>query len=109
MTSPPYMVSDGDWNPLYSGDPEYNGYAAYLKRLEYIFGQVSTIMKKDALVIVQADNIQQKSYTPLVRDFHHHISKSLLPQAEIIVRWTGEKPEYHKDYHHTHCLVFKKA
>jgi DNA modification methylase len=108
MTSPPYMVSDGEWNPLYGGDPEYNGYDAYLKRLEFIFAQIATIMKKDALIIVQADNIQGKSYTPLVRDFHHLISKNLKPQAEIIVRWTGEKPEYHKDYEHTHCLVFKK-
>jgi DNA modification methylase len=108
MTSPPYMIRDDEWNPLYGGDPEYNGYDVYLKRLEFIFAQVATIMKKDALIVVQADNIQGKIYTPLVRDFHHLISKSFKPQAEIIVRWTGEKPECHKDYEHTHCLVFKK-
>lgn len=108
ITSPPYMVSDGEWNPLYAGDPEYNGYECYLKRLEYIFEQVSLVMKKNALVIVQSDNIEQESYTPLVHDFQQTISKSLQLQAEIIVNWTGSKPDYHKDYAHTHCLVFKK-
>jgi len=109
ITSPPYMVRDDDWNPLYSGDPQYDGYECYLQRLEYIFAQLAKVMKKGALVIVQSDNIDEGIHTPLVRDFNHHISKSLAPQAEIIVRWTGEKPEYHKDYEHTHCLVFQNA
>ena len=109
ITSPPYMVANGDWNPLYSGDPAYDGYACYLQRLEYIFTQIALVMKKGALVIVQSDNIHDEVYTPLVRDFHNLISKTLTPQAEIIIRWTGEKPEYHQDYEHTHCLVFMKA
>lgn len=109
ITSPPYMPREDDWNPLYSGDPAYNGYDAYLERMEYIFAQVANVMKRGAHVIVHADNIHGAVYTPLVHDLHGVISKSLEPQAEIIVRWVGEMPQQHKDYTHTHCLVFKKA
>ena len=62
-------------------------------------------MKRHALVVVQADNLQGRRYTPLVRDISTAVSHALRPEAEIIVRWTQAKP----DYPHTHCLVFKKT
>ena len=108
ITSPPYMPCDTKWNPLYRGDPKYAGYDLYLERLGFIFEQIATLMKRGALVVVQADNVLGKRYTPLVRDFSAKISKHLRPEAEIIVRWSGEMPAPHKDYTHTHCLVFKK-
>ncbi len=85
ITSPPYMPCDEEWNPLYSGDPEYAGYDTYLERIGFIFEQISNTMKKNSLIIVQSDNLQGKTYTPLVRDIHYQISKSLKPQAEIMI------------------------
>ena len=107
VTSPPYMRTYEQWNPLYGGHPGYKGYDAYLQRLGYIFGQVKQRMKKKALIVVQADNLQKprKSYTPLVRDFSTVISEHFKPEAEVIVRWTNPQD----DYSHTHCLVFKNA
>ncbi len=104
ITSPPYMPCHHKWNPLFGGDPKQAGYDAYLKRLGFIFKQVAGVMKRQALVVVQADNLQGRRYTPLVRDFSNAISTALRPEAEIIVRWTNGQP----DYPHTHCLVFKK-
>ena len=64
-------------------------------------------MKKNALLVVQADNLYatNRAYTPLVRDMSIAVSKSFKPEAEIIVRWSPAK----QGYTHTHCLVFKKT
>lgn len=104
ITSPPYMPCHHRWNPLFGGDPKYAGYDVYLKRMGFIFEKIAGLMKKNTLVVVQADNLKGRRYTPLVRDISHTISKVLRPEAEIILRWINEKP----DYPYTHCLVFRK-
>ena len=104
ITSPPYMPCHHKWNPLYGGNPKYAGYDAYLKRMGFIFEKVAALMKRNALIVAQVDNLTGRRYTPLVRDISNNISKSLRPEAEMIVRWKNPKP----DYPHTHCLVFKK-
>lgn len=104
ITSPPYMMMDDAWNPLCpNGDKRYGGYAGYLKRLHYIFSLMPQIMKKNALVVVQCDNIQGKVYTPLVSGFSAAISESLTPVGETIVKWK-KAPE---GYPLTHCLLFR--
>lgn len=108
ITSPPYMPISDKWNPLYGGDPDHAGYETYLNRLGFIFDRIAEVMKKNAHIIVQADNLQGKPYTPLVRDFSTKISRSLKPQGEVIIRWSGEMPATLKEYTHTHCLIFKK-
>ena len=108
ITSPPYMQREDAENPLCYDNPVYDGYDMYLERLGAIFTHIADVMKEGALVVVQADNLQGAKYTPLVHDFFTQISKSLQPQAEIIVRWTDNKPTYLQNHEHTHCLVFKK-
>ena len=103
FTSPPYMPAHHQWNPLYAGDPKYAGYASYLKRMGVIFGNVAKIMKRNAYVVVQADNLPGKIYTPLVRDLSAVISKHLRLEGEMTVAWKNPKP----DYLHTHALIFK--
>lgn len=105
ITSPPYMPCHHKWNPLYGGDPKYAGYDTYLKRMGFIFGQIAKIMKRNAYIVVQADNLPGRRYTPLVHDLHTQLAKHFTPQGETIVRWTDPKP----DYPHTHCLIFKKT
>lgn len=106
MTSPPFMPRGDKWNPLFAGDPKHAGYDAYLKQMTRIFKNLPSVMKKNAVVVVQVDNVQKgKVFTPLVRDLSLAISKTLRPEGEIIVTWTGGKP----GYRHTHCLLFKNA
>lgn len=106
ITSPPFMLAHHKWNPLYGGDPDFSGYAAYLSRMEEVFALVAAQMKRGALAVVHADNLQQdnKPFTPLVRDFSVLIAKYLKFEADVIVKWQNA-PDY---YSHTHCLIFKK-
>lgn len=106
MTSPPYMPCHHKWNPLFAGNPAKAGYDKYLKQMGLIFAQVSKLMKRNAYIVVQADNLPgPPRYTPLVHDLAAVISKSFRPENEIIVAFEGGK----KEYRHTHCLVFKKT
>ncbi|MGZ9108917.1 MAG: DNA methyltransferase [Micavibrio sp.] len=105
ITCPPYMRKDDKWNPLYAGNPERAGYKAYLTRMKFIFRQLSTVMKRNAVIVVQVDNLPGKVFTPLVADLGTAISTSLRQENEIIVAWDGGR----KEYRHTHCLVFKNT
>jgi hypothetical protein len=102
ITCPPYMRKGDQWNPLYAGNPAKAGYKTYLRRMGFIFRQLSTVMKSNATIIVQVDNLPGKVFTPLVADLGAALSKSLRLENEIIVAWEGGR----KDYRHTHCLIF---
>ncbi len=104
ITSPPYMPCYHKWNPLYGGDPKYSGYEMYLKRMEFIFKELFYLMRQNSYIVVQADNLYGKKYTPLVRDIGIIVSNSFVPKGEIIIKWKDAKPEYP----YTHCLLFKK-
>jgi len=105
MTSPPYMAKNHKWNPLFSGNPAHARYDKYLKRIGHIYGRLKTIMKRKATIIVQADNLPGRIYTPLARDLSIAVEKHFRLDAEIIVVWDGGKP----DSRHTHCFVFKNV
>jgi hypothetical protein len=103
VTSPPFMPITDKWNPLYGGNPAHAGYDNYLKRLDEIFEVIAAQMKRGAHVIVHADNIRTRRFTPLVRDFSTHIAKHLRPENEITIRWEGTAHQTH-----TNALIFKK-
>ena len=105
MTSPPYMARDHKWNPLRPGDPARAGYVAYLQGIRRIFTAVARIMKRGSSIVVQADNLRGRVFTPLVRDLGTAIGEVLRADAEIVVAWDGGP----KDVRHTHCLVFRAA
>lgn len=105
FTSPPYMPRHHRYNPLFDGNPKHAGYDKYLKRMGFIFGKVGTVMKKNAPLIIQVDNLQHgKIFTPLIRDIANTIDKHFIQTGETIVQWENPKP----DYPHTQFLVFKK-
>lgn len=105
LTSPPYMPRHHKYNPLYGGNPKYNGYNKYLKRMAYIFSKLAIVLKKSAPLIVQVDNLQHgKIFTPLIHDMVHCISNDFIQTDEIIVKWDNPK----KDYPFTTLLIFKK-
>jgi hypothetical protein len=105
MTSPPYMPNHHKWNPLYAGDPRHAGYDVYLRRMTHIFRQLSKLVKRNGLVLVQADNLPGRPWTPLVRDLGNAVSKALRPEGETIVAW----PNRHGSERHTHCLIFRNV
>jgi hypothetical protein len=104
LTSPPFMPRTHRWNPLAGGNPADAGYAVYLRQMTAVFRQVAGIMKRNAPVVVQIDNVPGRVFTPLVRDVGGAIARALRPDGEIIVAWTNARP----DYPHTHCLLFRK-
>jgi hypothetical protein len=71
--------------------------------MRHIYRQLAAVMKRGSTIVVQADNLPGRSFTPLVRDLSTAISEVFRLEAEIIVAWDGGR----KDYRHTHCLVFK--
>ncbi|KZM49195.1 DNA methyltransferase [Labrenzia sp. OB1] len=104
ITSPPYMPHWHEWNPLYNGDPRYDGYDIYLERLQSIYAGVCRVLRKDACVIVQADNLTHERFSTLVWDLGKALSEVMTLEGEIIVNWS-ENAE--NEYQFTQCLVFK--
>lgn len=105
MTSPPFMPRHHKWNPLCGGNPAEAGYDSYLARMRHICRQLARIMKRNSTIVVQADNLPGRTYTPLVRDLSTAIGDVFRLDGEIVVAWEGGR----KDYRHTHCLVFKAS
>ena len=103
MTSPPFMPKHHRWNPLYGGDPAYAGYDVYLKRMGVIFGRLRQQLKRNAILVLHADNLPGRIYTPLVRDLGLQAEKHFRLLGETVVAWDQPKPEYP----HTQCLIFK--
>lgn len=104
ITSPPYMPDWDDWNPLYGGNPKYKGYDTYLTRMQEIFSQIKNLMKEDAYLIVQADNLTHKGFSPLVWDLGKTISQVITLEGELIIHW-NENSENTNPF--TQCLVFQ--
>ena len=103
MTSPPYMLRHHTWNPLREGNRAHAGYGAYLRDMECIFREVVRIMKRGSFIVVHADNIPGRTFTPLVRDLSLAIGLVLRLEMEAVVAWKGAPA----DCRHTHCLVFR--
>lgn len=107
VTSPPFMAKNHIWNPLYAGDRAYSGYDRYLLRMGEIFSALKGIMKKNAVIVVHADNIHGRIYTPLVRDFSILIGEHFRPAGETVIQWQGAATP--AGYTHSHALIFKNA
>ena len=105
VTSPPFMPMDHDWNPLYSGNPAHAGYAKYLSRMRFIFGEVAKVMKHRALLVVHLDNLRRRRFTPLLWDVGQAIGQSFRLENDIVIQWENPPP----DYPYTHCLMFRKV
>ena len=104
-TCPPFMEARDKWNPLYGGDPKYDGYDKYLKRMKFIFSKMPALMKKTTPLIIQLNNINgKKGFTPLIHDMAYALQKDFIQTGETIVKWKNPI----KDYPFTTLLAFKK-
>jgi hypothetical protein len=107
ITSPPYMPNCDKWNPLYNGDPAFDGYDRYLQRMKEIYAAICRLMKKDSYLVVQADNLSYKeTLSPLVWDLGKALSEIMNLEGEIIFHWS-ENTENKSQF--TQCLVFKNS
>ena len=105
VTSPPFMPMDDDWNPLYSGDPNYAEYSQYLGKLESILIKTKEIMKPGAPLFIHTDDIETSVITPLINDMHNITSKHFDFVEMIKIEFSGE--ETPDDYQSTHLLHFR--
>ncbi|ANL70543.1 hypothetical protein AMC83_CH00508 [Rhizobium phaseoli] len=94
------------WNPLYNGDPAYDGYDVYLKRMQEIYGRICKRMKTNAYLVVQADNLTNEQFSPLVWDLGRALSEVMTLEGEIMVNWS-DAVESNNPF--TQCLVFRNT
>lgn len=106
IASPPYMPRRHKWNPLYNGNPKYAGYDNYIKRMQKIYAGVQKIMKRNAYVVVQADNLAGEYFSPLVWDLGAALSKIMRLEGEMLIQWS-ENRENENAF--TQCLIFKNS
>jgi DNA modification methylase len=103
ITSPPYMNRHNHpQNPL-DGYRSLDGdYETYLRELAYIYQQMKTILKPDAIAVINAANIRSEPVTFLGWDICRVIADVMEFEREIPICWDYSHPAIIQDY----CLVF---
>ena len=91
----PILPLTGSMDRAMSGRPAY--------MWEPDKGAYVGIMKRGGYVVVQVDNMRERSFTPLVRDLSTIIAEIFRLENELVVAWEGGP----KGFRHTHCLVFR--
>lgn len=106
MTSPPYMRSFDDENPL-SNYHKRGSYKQYLRDIANIYRQIKKLMKKDAVVVVEISNTfgRGRPMTTLAWDVAKELSEIFFLEREII-HCTTER-EASEGSNHSYLLVFR--
>jgi DNA modification methylase len=103
MTSPPYTSVNDALDPLTDYTVEGKGYAAYLRELRAIYGQLRMFMKPSGIVVIEAANIKRNGrVTSLAWDIAEEISHVFHFEGEVVICWD----HYGYGYDHSYCLVF---
>jgi tRNA G10 N-methylase Trm11 len=103
MTSPPYMAKDDLPDPFQDYRVKGQGYAAYLRDLRRIYGQLRQRMKPAGTVVLEVANLKLDGrVTTLAWDVAQEIGRVLRFEGEVVVGW--DTTQY--GYEHSYCLVF---
>jgi DNA modification methylase len=103
MTSPPYTSMDDQDDPFTDYRSKSRGYAAYLRDLRGIYGQLRQKMKPAGIVVLEVANIKRNGrVTTLAWDVAQEISQVLRFEGEVVVCWD----RYVYGYDHSYCLVY---
>jgi DNA modification methylase len=103
MTSPPYTSVDDQDDPFTDYRSRSRGYAAYLRELRSIYGQLRQKMKPAGTVVLEVANIKRNGrVTTLAWDVAQEISQVLHFEGELVVCW--DHSGY--GYDHSYCLVY---
>lgn len=105
ITSPPYMGHGDEEDPLTAYAKPGAGYQAYLQDIRQIYGQIKTLMKPSAKVVIEVVNLKrQEGVTRLAWDMAEAVSQVLKFEGEVVVCWD----EYGYGYDHSYCLIFSR-
>jgi len=104
ITSPPFRTrANHPQNPLDGYRTQGNSYGQYIDDLTAIYAQVRSLMKPEALVVIEAANLRVgEQVTPLAWDIARAVSRVLTFQGETVVAWD----QYGFGYDHSYCLTF---
>ena len=106
MTSPPYMNREDPEDPFANYTVHGGGYAAYLRDISAIYGQLVRLMKPGAHVVLEVANLKSAAgVTMLAWDVAQALAPVLRFEGEVAVGWEGA--EYY-GYNHSYCLVFSR-
>jgi DNA modification methylase len=106
ITSPPFMERDDPEDPLANYSVAGQGYAAYLRGIEQIYGQLRQRLKPGARAVLEVANLKGSGgVTTLAWDVARAVSNVLTFEGETIVAWD----RYGYGYDHSYCLVFRKS
>ena len=97
------MAKDDLDDPFKDYRAKGQGYAAYLRDIRSIYGQLRKHMKPAGTVVLEVANLKLDGrVTTLAWDVAQEISRVLRFEGEVIVCW--DKCTY--GYDHSYCLVY---
>ncbi len=103
MTSPPYMAIGDLDDPFTDYKVKGQGYAAYLRDIRTIYGQLRQHMKPAATIVLEVANLKMDGkVTTLAWDVAQEISAVLRFEGEVVVCWD----RYGYGYDHSYCLIY---
>jgi DNA modification methylase len=106
ITSPPYTERDDPEDPFTNYTANGAGYAAYLREIEQIYGQLKQLLKPGARAVLEVSNLKGPTgITTLAWDVARAVGNVLEFEGETIIGWD----HYNYGYDHSYCLVFRTA
>jgi DNA modification methylase len=106
ITSPPYMHRGDTEDPLQGYAVPGAGYDAYLAGLQDIFRRLRTVLKPDAVSVVNVCNIDRwDGLTTLAWDVARAIGGVMVLEKELVVCWDDDDHTF--GYDHEYCLLFR--
>jgi hypothetical protein len=105
ITSPPFTEQGDAGDALTNYSSPSAGYAAYLRDLAQIYGQVRQLIKPGAHVVLEVANLKgPRGITTLAWDVARELAAVLRFEGEVVITWDS----YAYGYDHSYCLVFRR-
>jgi hypothetical protein len=93
-------------DPLQGYSVPGSGYENYLDGIQDIFRRLRSVLKPDAVSVVNVSNIDRwDGLTTLAWDVARAISLEMVMEKELIVCWDDDDRTF--GYDHEYCLVFR--
>jgi hypothetical protein len=105
ITSPPYMCRNDTEDPLQGYTVPGAGYDAYLEGIADIFRRLRSVLKPEAIAVVNVSNIKRwDGLTTLAWDVARAISSVMTLEGEVVICWDDNDRTF--GYDHEYCLLF---
>jgi hypothetical protein len=105
ITSPPFTEQGDTDDALTNYTSAGAGYAAYLRDLVQIYGQIRQLLKPGAYAVLEVANLKgPRGVTTLAWDVARELAAVLRFEGEVVIAWDS----YAYGYDHSYCLVFRR-